>query len=161
MVKSSLSSGQFSANGDSQTSTLVTRKADASLTSGATTVLSLDGTGTTNLIIPPNNKSWAVRIQYVAKVIAVSGAAGAIVLGDTKTQTQEVGVKNIAGTTTILTGSPNNSIALEDPSMNSAQMSYSVGASNELAITFTAPIFAGGGNIGVKVVATLQITEVQ
>jgi hypothetical protein len=82
-------------------------------------------------------------------------------LNDSKTQTQEVGLKNVGGTTTILSGSPNSAIALEDSGMSTASMSYSVGASNELVMTFNAPTFGGGGNLNIKVVATLNITEVQ
>ena len=123
--------------------------------------LSLDGSGTTNLVIPATGTSWAIKVQYIARVVGVSGSAGAIVLGDSKTQTQEVGVKNIAGTLSILGGSPNSSIALEDPGMNTAGMSYTISGGNALAMTFTAPIFAGGGTLTIKVVATLSITEVK
>jgi hypothetical protein len=158
--QNTLSSGQFSVNGDAQSSTLVTRKSQGSVVSDGTFVLSLDGTGTTNLIIPPTGKTWAVRIQYVARVTAISGTATGLVLGDSRTQTQEVGIKNVGGTATILSGSPNSSIALEDASMSTAQMNYAVGASQDLQMTFKGPTFAGGGNLNIKVVATLQITEV-
>jgi hypothetical protein len=97
----------------------------------------------------------------VARVVGVVGSTGAVVLGDSKTQTQEVGVRNVAGTLSILTGSPNSGIAIEDPSMNTAGMSYSVSGGNALAITFAAPIYAGGGALTIKVVATLTITEVK
>ena len=96
----------------------------------------------------------------MARVTGITGTATGVTLGDTKTQTQEVGLKNIGGTTTILSGSPNNGIALEDPSMNSASISYSVGGSNELTMTFNAPIFAGGGTLVIKVVALVTLTEV-
>jgi hypothetical protein len=43
--------------------------------------------------------------------------------------------------------------------MSTAQMSYSVSGGNALAITFAAPIYAGGGSLNIKVVATLTITE--
>jgi hypothetical protein len=158
--QNTLSSGQFSVNGDAQSSTLVTRKSQGSVVSDGTFVLSLDGTGTTNLIIPPTGKSWAVKIQYVARVTAISGTATGLVLGDSRTQTQEVGIKNVGGVATILSGSPNSSIALEDASMSTAQMNYAVGASQDLQMTFKGPTFAGGGNLNIKVVATLQITEV-
>jgi hypothetical protein len=158
--QNALASGQFSATGDAQSSTLISRRSAGSLTSGATMLLSLDGTGVTNLIIPPTGKTWAVKIQYASRVVGVSGTATGVTINDSKTQTQEIGVKNIGGVTTILSGSPNNGIALEDPSMNTASMSYSVGASNEIVMTFTAPIFAGGGSLTIKAVATLSITEV-
>jgi hypothetical protein len=160
-AQNSVSSGQFSLVGDSQSSTLIARRAATALTTGSTFDLSLDGTGTTNLVIPATSTSWAIRVQYVARVVAVVGSTGAIVLGDSKTQTQEIGVRNVGGTLSILTGSPNSNISLEDPSMSTAQMSYSVSGGNALAMTFTAPIYAGGGSLNIKVVATLTITEVK
>jgi hypothetical protein len=160
-AQNSVSSGQFSLVGDSQSSTLIARRAASALTTGSTFDLSLDGTGTTNLVIPATSTSWAIRVQYVARVVAVVGSTGAIVLGDSKTQTQEIGVRNVGGTLSILTGSPNSNIPLEDPSMSTAQMSYSVSGGNALAMTFTAPTYAGGGSLNIKVVATLTITEVK
>ena len=159
--QNALASGQFSSTGDSQSSTLIARRAATALTTGSTFDLSLDGTGTTNLVIPATSTSWAIKVQYVARVGAVVGSTGAIVLGDSKTQTQEIGVRNVGGTLSILTGSPNSNIPLEDPSMSTAQMSYSVSGGNALAMTFAAPIYAGGGSINIKVVATLTITEVK
>jgi hypothetical protein len=160
-AQNAVSSGQFSATGDAQSATLVVRRSAGALITGATFDLSLDGTGTTNLVIPATSTSWAIKVQYVARVVGVTGSVGAIVLGDSKTQTQEVGVRNVAGTLSILTGSPNSGIAIEDPSMNTAGMSYSVSGGNALAMTFAAPIYAGGGALTIKVVATLTITEVK
>ena len=64
----------------------------------------------------------------------------------------------MGGTTSILTGSPNNGIALEDASMNSGQMAYSV-SSNAILPTFTAPAFAGGGTLTIGISMTMYINE--
>jgi hypothetical protein len=156
--QSALSSGQFSAIGDSQSSQLINRRS-TTYTTGSTAILSLDGTGTANFIVPPSGKSWSIRVQYVARVTGITGTATGVNIGDTKTQTQEVGLKNIGGLNTILSGSPNSGIALEDASMNSASMSYST-PSNNLGMTFTAPTFTGGGTLTIKVVALVTLTEV-
>ena len=81
-------------------------------------------------------------------------------VGSTKTQTQEVGVRKVGGITTILSGSPNNGIALEDASMSTAQMNYSVGGGQDLLPTFTAPTFSGGGTLTISTTMTMIITEV-
>jgi hypothetical protein len=65
--------GAFGLQGDSQISELIASKFD-DLTTGGTTVLSLDGTGITNLIIPTNvNRVWNVVASWVAVVIGTSG----------------------------------------------------------------------------------------
>jgi hypothetical protein len=111
-------------------------------------------------IIPSgNNRSWQIRIKYTAVVTAISGTATGVSVGDTKTQTQEIGVKKVGGTTSILTGSPNNGISLEDPSMNNAQMTYSVGGSQQVIPTFTGPIFAGGGTLTIKINMVMELCE--
>jgi hypothetical protein len=43
--------------------------------------------------------------------------------------------------------------------MSAATMTYSAGASQELALTFTGPTFAGGGSVTVRSVARVQLTE--
>jgi hypothetical protein len=50
---------------------------------------------------------------------------------------------------------------MEDPSMSSAQMTYSVGPSQNIKTTFTAPTFAGGGTVNIKVVAKFSITYIR
>jgi hypothetical protein len=119
------------------------------------------GSPTLDGVIPNgNNRTWQVRISYSAVVTAISGTATGISVGDSKTQTQEVGVKKVGGVTSILTGSPNNNIPLEDPSMSTAQMNYSIGTVQDLLPTFTAPTFIGGGTLTISTTMTMIITEV-
>jgi hypothetical protein len=151
-------------NGTFQNS-IVLPYASRTYTSGATGVLGLAGgtylSASLEYILPTgNNRSWQVRISYTAVVTAISGTATGVSVGDTKTQTQEVGVRKVGGITSILTGSPNNGIALEDASMNTAQMNYSVGAGQDLLPTFLAPTFAGGGTLTISITMTMILTEV-
>jgi hypothetical protein len=111
-------------------------------------------------IIPNGtNRSWQVRIRYTAVVTAITGTATGISVGNTKTQTQEIGVSKVGGVTTILSGSPNNAIPIEDPIMNSAQMAYSVGGSQQIIPTFTGPAFVGGGTLTIKINMVMELCE--
>lgn len=156
-----IASGTFggSVKGVAQQSSLTARR-EATLTTGATTVLSLDGTGTTNLIIPNgNNRSWNVTIKYVAVVTAIIGTATGVTVGDTKSQNIEIGFKRVGGTSSLV-GAGSYSIAQEDASMNTATLVPTAGGSQELALTFTAPTFAGGGSVTCRVVAKVELVEV-
>jgi hypothetical protein len=44
--------------------------------------------------------------------------------------------------------------------MGSASLIPTAGASQELALTFTAPTFAGGGSVTCRVVAKVELVEV-
>lgn len=122
----------------------------------AATVLSLDGTGTTNFIgITSNNVNfggaYSYRINYVAIVIGISGTATGLSVGDIKTQNIEIAAKSVNNVPAVLVGSGSYSIAQEDASMNTASLTPSV--SGSLQLTFTSPTFAGGGTVTYRVVA--------
>jgi hypothetical protein len=151
--------GRFGSSSDAQVSTLVARKFD-DLTTGGTTVLSLDGTGTTNLIIPTGtSRMWNVTIKFVAVVTTITGTATGVTVGDTKSQNIEIGFKKVGGVSSLV-GSGVYSIPQEDASMASASLVPTTGASQELALTFTAPIFVGGGSVTCRVVAKVELVEV-
>jgi len=133
---------------------------DGVLTTGGTTVLSLDGTGVTNLIIPyGTNRMWNVTIKYVAVVTTITGTATGVTVGDTKSQNIEIGFKKVGGVSSLV-GGGSFSIPQEDASMGSASLIPTAGASQELALTFTAPTFAGGGSVTCRVVAKVELVEV-
>lgn len=153
----------ISNNGLAQTHSVIARR-EAALTSDATTVLSLDGTGTTNFIgITGNNVNfggaYSYRINYVAIVIGISGTATGISVGDIKTQNIEIAAKSVNNVPAVLVGSGSYSIAQEDASMNSASLTPSV--SGSLQLTFKSATFAGGGTVTYRVVAQVQIVEVR
>jgi hypothetical protein len=158
----SLASGFFTANSDAQQSSLTARRS-AVLTTGGTTVLSLDGTGVTNLIIPEGtNRMWNVQVRWVAVVAAITGTATGVTVGDTKTSTDLFAVAKRAGTTTVSAHTSAGTHAIETiaGSLTAANIAYTAGASQEMAITFTGPTFAGGGSVTMRVVAAISLTEV-
>jgi hypothetical protein len=152
-------SGPFSSVGDAQQSLLTARR-EASLNSAATTVLSLDGTGVTNLIIPSgNNRVWNVVASWTAVVTSITGTATGVSVGDVATECNLFAFKKIAGVSSIV-GTVTSVASHNDASMATAAMGYTAGASQELIPTFSAPIFVGGGSLTIRVVLKLMLTEV-
>jgi hypothetical protein len=148
--------------GFAQHSQILATKNDT-LTTGGTTTLSLDGTGVTNLIIPDgNNRMWNVQVRWVAVVTAITGTATGVTVGDTKSSTDLLAVAKRAGTTTVSAHTSAGTHAIETiaGSLTAANIAYTAGASQEMAITFTGPTFAGGGSVTMRVVAAISLTEV-
>lgn len=132
----------------------------SSLTTGATTVLSLDGSGTTNLIIPDgNNRMWNVQIDTIAVVTAITGTATGVSVGDTYSEVKNLLFKRIGGTSSIV-GSVDTTAIKSDTSMSTAAITVTAGASQQMALTFTAPTFAGGGSVTCRVVSKVSLVEV-
>lgn len=130
------------------------------LTTGATTTLSLDGTGTNNLIIPDgNNRVWNVTVKYTAVVTLITGTATGVSVGDCKNEVLTIGFKKIGGISQNV-GAINIVSTNEDASMNSAVFGISAGPSQEMKLDFSAPIFIGGGSLTIRVVAKVELTEV-
>ena len=161
--QNSFASGLFANLGDAQQSFLTARR-QATLTTGGTTVLSLDGTGVTNLIIPKgfNGRMWNVQVRWVATVFTISGTATGVTVGDTKVSTDLLAVAKRAGVTTVgaHTSAGTSVIETTAGSLTAANITYSAGASQEMAITFTGPTFVGGGSVTMRVVAAISLTEV-
>jgi hypothetical protein len=152
----------FSERGFCQQSTLVANR-EATLTTGGTTVLSLDGTGVTNLIIPNgNNRMWNVQVRWVTVVKSITGTATGVTVGDTKTSTDLLAVAKRSGTTTVSAHTSAGTHAIETiaGSLTAANITYTAGASQQMAITFTGPTFIGGGSVTMRVVAAISLTEV-
>jgi hypothetical protein len=158
-----VSGDSYSASyGTNQYSILVANR-EAALTTGTTAVLSLDGTGTTNLIIPEgNNRMWNVQVRWVAVVTTITGTATGVTVGDTKTSTDLLAVAKRAGTTTVSPHTSAGTHAIETivGSLTGVNIAYTAGASQEMAITFTAPTFSGGGSVTMRVSASISLTEV-
>jgi len=155
--QTSNASGEFAALGDSQISNLVARKS-AALTTAATSILSLDGTGTTNLIIPSgSNRLWNVLVQYGAVVVSKTGTATGVNIGDVKTHIDLFNYKLVGGVGTVstITSAANHN----DASMATADMTYANNAGS-LQVTFVAPTFTGGGTVTFRTTARIQLTEV-
>ena len=143
----------FSAQGDCQSSTVNAFKS-ASLNSAATTVLSLDGTGTTNLIIPSgNNRLWAVKVVATA---FVSVAGGTLVLGDSYMGEFTLLFKRVGGTSSVV--GVNSANLIYDTNMATAAFTFAAGASQDLQITFKAPTTASATTF--RCVAKVELVEV-
>jgi len=134
--------------------------------SGGTFQLYLDGASATQLIIPSNSsffnsRSWNVQVQWVAAVAGIIGTATGVTVGDTKTSTDLLAVRRLTGTTVVSAHTSAGTHVIENiaGSLTAANITYSAGASQEMAITFTAPTFAGGGSVTMQVVANIIITE--
>ena len=154
--------GSFSGFGQSQQSNVTARRQDT-LTTGGTTTLSLDGTGTTNFAVPEGqNRSWNVQVRWVAVVTAITGTATGVTVGDTKTSTDLLAVAKRGGVTTVSAHTSAGTHAIETiaGSLTAANIAYTAGASQQMAITFTGPTFAGGGSVTMRVVAAISLTEV-
>lgn len=149
--------GIFSTIGDAQNSNLTARTNPSILTAG-TSILSLDGTGSTNLITPVgSNRGWNVFLQWISVVTSISGTANGVSVGDMKTRNDSFFYKVVGGV-----GSISNVTTLgtaNDISMAFADITYS-NATGSLRLTFTGATFTGGGTVTYKVVSKLQITEI-
>jgi hypothetical protein len=152
-------SGRLQAIGDAQQSLLTARR-EATLTTGGTTVLSLDGTGTTNLIIPDgNNRSWKVKVEWTGVITTITGTATGLTVGNAIYGEANFGFKRIGGTSSL--GPILNDVQGSDNAvLDTASLAYTAGASQELALTFTGPTFAGGGSVTMRVVAKVSLVEV-
>jgi len=137
-----------------QTSNLISYK-DDTLNSAATTVLSLDGTGTTSLIIPlNNNRLWAAKVTATAFVNAVSGTT--LVLGDSYMGEYTILFKRVGGTSSVV--GVTGGAVISDTNMSTAAFTFSAGASQELSITFVAPTTASADTF--RCVAKVELVEV-
>ena len=156
---------RFDASGsasDSQISDLIACRL-ATLNTAATTVLSLDGTGVSNLLIPRgNNRAWNVQVNWVAIVNTITGTATGITVGDVVTSIDLLAFKKIGGISSASTHtSTATKLMVTTPAAYAAcAIAYTAGASQEMALTFTGPTFVGGGSVTMRVVARIELTEV-
>lgn len=152
----------FSVNndwGNAQQSVLLARR-EATLTTGATTILSLDGTGTTNLIIPlDSNRMWNVQIDTIAVVTTITGTATGVSVGDAYRETKQLLFKRVGGTSSIV-GTVDTTAIKNDSSLATCALTVTAGASQQMALTFTAPTFTGGGSVTMRVVSKVMLVEV-
>jgi hypothetical protein len=140
--------------------TLLTSYSITTLTSNSTSILSLDGSGINDLIIPDGtNRMWKVKVEWVATVTTITGTATGITVGDYVYGESSFGFKKLAGTST-MGNMLSDSEASDNAIMDTCLMTYTAGASQELALTFTGPTFSGGGSVTMRVVAKVSLVEV-
>jgi hypothetical protein len=144
----------FSTRGDAQQS-LLTSRAVSATTSGSTITLSLDGSGTSNLIIPNgNNRAWNVVVNTITVCTVVSG--GTLTVGDAHSGEYKFLFKRVGGTSTISPITTSSEVA--DTSMATSSYTFSAGTSQQLAIVFNAPNTANNSTF--RAVAKVQLVEV-
>lgn len=140
-------------------SNLLMSKRDT-LLSGGSTVLSLDGTGVTNLLIPGGQRwAWNVTVKTIAVVAQVIGTATGVTAGDCWLENETILFKRVIATSSIVNSASDN--IMFDASMTTCSMAYTVGASGELKLTFTGPTFVGGGSVILHVASKIELTELQ
>lgn len=152
--------GIFQYSGDAQVHRLLARKQDT-LTTGGTTVLSLDGTGTTNLIdfgfVPDRTIAMRVRITWSAGIN--DALTSGLTKGDCIGQTDEIMIKKLKGGFLSIVGTPTVIATNSDASMASCTMNYTVSGYDTLTLTFQGPTFGGGGNLTARVLANIEATQ--
>jgi hypothetical protein len=121
--------------------------------------MSLDGTGTTNLLIPNgNNRAWSVNVLWTIVVTVLgTGTTGGLAVGAVSSGTDTFQFKKVGGVASIssVTSSGNHN----DAGMASANILYSVGGSNDLLVQVHAPSTAGTATT-FRSTAALRITEI-
>jgi len=154
----SQASGRFAATGDAQNS-VVTARREASLTTAATATLSLSGNGTSLLIIPNgNNRAWNVTIETIAVVTVITGTATGVSVGNCYRETKQLLFKRIGATSSIV-GTVDTTAIKADSGMSTALLTVTAGGSQQMALTFTAPTFVGGGSVTCRVVSKVSLVE--
>jgi len=155
----SQASGNFSggAGAQCQQSTMTAFRS-ATLSSTETTVLSLNGSGVTELIIPNTNLGvWNVTVKTVAIIQSTTGTTTGVALGDVFMENKSILFKKLVFNSTLVDLATDNTFA--DGGMGTSIMSYTVGASQELALTYTAPIFTGGGTVNIRIISKIDLVE--
>jgi len=106
-----------------------------------------------------NDYYWNVKCFWIAVVETISGTATGVSVGDFMTQCQLFGMKKVGASAATLTSVTNVATHGDASITGSATMVHSVGAAFYLTPTFTAPTFAGGGTLTMRVQAQFDIVE--
>jgi hypothetical protein len=152
----------FTTQGDCQRS-MVTERLVGDFSTGGTGTLDITAGGSPAYLIPSgNNRAWNVQVNWVAIVTSITGTATGISVGDVITSVDLLAFKKIAGVSSASThtSAGTKTMVTTPASYVGCQITYSAGTSQRLDLVFTAPVFAGGGTINMRVVATLELTEV-
>ena len=128
----------------------------ATLTSGQTSAISFGAT----LIIPTGtDRIWNVEINTTAVVTAITGTATGVAVGNVYIETKKLCFKKIGGVSSVV-GVVDTVYVKSDGGMTTASVTAAAGASQSLALTFTAPTFVGGGSVSVRVLSKVDLVEI-
>ena len=152
------STGSFATQGGGQSSCTIAWR-EAVMNANANVDMSLDGTGTTNLIIPlGNNRGWNVYVDWILVVTSLgSGTSGGLAVGAIHDGTDAFFFKRVGGVASISTQT--NIASHNDAGMASSNVAFSVGASNNLRLQMNAPSTAGTDTT-FRGVANIRFVEV-
>ena len=143
-------------NASSQASIMIPYR-KATLVSGETAILSLDGTGTGNLLNPfsvNNRQVWNVTVKTIATVESITGTADGITVGDTFMENAVLLFKTTP--TTIVDLAVEHTFS--EAGLSTADITYTTSGTT-LQIAFVAPTFTGGGSIVTRVVSKVEVVE--
>jgi hypothetical protein len=128
------------------------------LSSGASRDLALDGLGT--LIIPAGtNRLWTVQLNWIASVKGINGTATGVNIGDVISGSDFLCLKKLGGVSSLV-GTVSSNFLVSDTSMSTATITYAIGGSQNLQITFTAPTFSGGGSLNIIAGCVIFLSEI-
>jgi hypothetical protein len=115
--------------------------------------------GNGSLIIPDgNNRFWNVTIETIGLVSSITGTATGVSIGDSYRETKQLLFKKVAGVSSIV-GTVDTTAIKSDASMSTSLLTITAGASQQMALTFTAPTFVGGGSINCVVTSKVTLVE--
>jgi len=151
------SSGAFLQNSDNQTSDIRVRNTIAN----ATTELFLDGSSARAVLTPPSGNTsrvWNARLQCVA-VTNVQGTGGPAA-GSVFSETMDITIKRIGSVTSIVNGTPMQSVSVSDIGMSGADFLVDADDTNEaLRVRFQPPTIAAA-DTQIRAVCTVYLTEI-
>jgi hypothetical protein len=152
----------FTTQGDCQRS-MVTQRYVGDFSTGGTGTLNITAGSSTSALIPSgNDRAWNVQVNWVAVVTSITGTATGISVGDVITSVDLLAFKKIAGVSSASThtSAGTKTMVTTPAAYVGCQITYAASTGQRLELTFTAPVFAGGGTVNMRVVATLELTEV-
>ena len=152
----------FTTSGDCQRSMVTMRYVGDFATGGTALLQILTGGSASSLIPSGNNRAWNVQVNWVAIVTSITGTATGISVGDVITSVDLLAFKKIAGVSSASThtSAGTKTMVTTPAAYAGCQITYAAGTGQRIDLTFTAPVFAGGGTINMRIVATLELTEV-
>lgn len=150
-------SGMFDVTGDAQNSIIKVRR----VVNNSTSELFLDGASSRAIIAPnsPNtSRVWNARLQCVA-VTNVQGTGGPTA-GSVFSETMDITIKRIGSVTSIVNGTPMQSVSVSDIGMSGADFLVDADDTNEsLRVRFQPPTIAAA-DTQIRAVCTVYLTEI-
>ena len=107
-----------------------------------------------------NNRAWNVTVEWVSTVIAITGIATGVNVGDFMVETSKFGFKRVGGTssiTAITTTATQGDASITATS--SMAFTANTAGQQELFLRYSAPNFVGGGQVEMRISAKVSLVE--